>query len=133
MSDPVTSDLREKVIEAIRTVYDPEIPVNVYDLGLIYDVVVEGEPGKAQVAITMTLTTPNCPVAELLPQTVQTKARAVEGVVDASIDLVFDPPWTPAMMSDDAKLALDYDGSPGGFAAMKKGPFTSLSVRRNPR
>lgn len=123
------SSLRESVIAAIRTVHDPEIPVNVYDLGLIYDVKVSDD---AKVHISMTLTTPNCPVAELLPQTVQSKVRQVDGVRDASIELVWEPAWSPEMMSEDAKLALDFDGTPGGFAA-KKNPFTSLSIGKSQR
>ena len=133
MSDKQTQSVRERVIEAIRTVHDPEIPVNVYDLGLIYDVTVvvpDGQAG-AQVQVQMTLTTPNCPVAELLPQTVQQKVREVPGVADASIELVWEPAWTPERMSEDAKLALDYDGSPGSM--VKKDPFTSLSVGRTHR
>lgn len=132
MSSNEKNELRERIIAAIRTVHDPEIPVNVYDLGLIYDVVIDGAAGDAQVQITMTLTTPNCPVAELLPQTVQTKVREVEGVTDASIDLVWEPAWTPQMMSEDAKIALDYDGEAGSFAALKKDPFTALRISKKP-
>jgi FeS assembly SUF system protein len=95
--------IREKIIEALRTVYDPEIPVNIYELGLIYDVSVSGE-GHA--AIRMTLTTPMCPAAELLPPEVETKARGVEGVSQVQLDLVWDPPWSPDMMSEAAKLDL---------------------------
>ena len=93
---------RDAVIEAIRTVFDPEIPVNVYDIGLIYEVKISG--GEA--AIRMTLTSPNCPVAESLPQEVQDVAAAVEGVTSAEVKIVWDPPWTPEMMSEAAQLEL---------------------------
>jgi FeS assembly SUF system protein len=95
--------LREQIIEALRTVYDPEIPVNIYELGLIYDVSVD-DAGAA--AIRMTLTTPMCPAAEVLPPEVETKARGVEGVTQVQLDLVWDPPWSPDMMSEAAKLDL---------------------------
>ena len=96
-------EVREKIIDALRTVYDPEIPVNIYDLGLIYDVTVDEEGGAT---IRMTLTTPMCPAAELLPPEVETKARGVEGVDRVQLDLVWDPPWSPDMMSEAAKLDL---------------------------
>ena len=95
--------LEEKIVEALRTVYDPEIPVNIYELGLIYDVSVDAD-GKA--AIRMTLTSPACPAAEMLPPEVETKARGVPGVTHVDLDLVWDPPWTPEMMSEAAKLDL---------------------------
>ena len=95
--------LRERVIDTIKTCYDPEIPVNIYELGLIYEVEV-GASGE--VAIRMTLTTPMCPAAELLPPEVETKAREVPGVSSVRLDLVWDPPWNPDMMSEAAKLDL---------------------------
>jgi FeS assembly SUF system protein len=98
-----TEEIRERIIDALRTVFDPEIPVNIYELGLIYDITVE-EPGDAH--IRMTLTSPMCPVAEELPPEVETKARSVEGVRSVRLDLVWDPPWSPAMMSEAAKLEL---------------------------
>jgi FeS assembly SUF system protein len=91
------------VIEQLQTVYDPEIPVNIYELGLIYDVEVDDD-GAAR--IRMTLTTPMCPAAEELPPEVETKARSVEGVTSVQLDLVWDPPWNPSMMSEAAKLEL---------------------------
>ncbi len=94
---------RQRVIEQLQTVYDPEIPVNIYELGLIYDVEVDDD-GAAR--IRMTLTTPMCPAAEELPPEVETKARAVEGVTSVQLDLVWDPPWNPSMMSEAAKLEL---------------------------
>ena len=95
--------LREKVIDALRTVYDPEIPVNIYELGLIYGVEV-GDEG--QVAIRMTLTAPNCPVAGSLPADVERAVRAVPGVSGVKLELTFDPPWSKDRMSEAAKLAL---------------------------
>ncbi len=100
----MTSDaLRDKVIEAIKTVYDPEIPVNIWEVGLIYDVSVD-DAGRARVE--MTLTSPMCPVAESLPVEVEQKVSAVEGVAAAKVDVVWDPPWDPEMMSEAAKLEL---------------------------
>jgi FeS assembly SUF system protein len=95
--------IREEVIARLKTVFDPEIPVNIYELGLIYKVDVAAD-GATQV--TMTLTTPMCPAAEELPPEVETKARDVPGVTSVQLDLVWDPPWTPDMMSDAAKLDL---------------------------
>jgi FeS assembly SUF system protein len=96
-------DIREKVIEQLRTVYDPEIPVDIYQLGLVYDVRVDDE-GAA--VVQMTLTSPMCPVAEELPIEVEAKARSVEGVTSVHIDLVWDPPWDPSKMSEAARLEL---------------------------
>jgi FeS assembly SUF system protein len=95
--------LKEKVVELLRDVYDPEIPVNVYELGLVYDVRVDESGG---VGITMTLTSPMCPVAETLPAEIEARAREIEGVREVSIDLVWDPPWRPQMMSEAARLEL---------------------------
>jgi FeS assembly SUF system protein len=95
--------IRDAVIEALQTIYDPEIPVNIYALGLIYEVTVD-ERGKA--GIKMTLTTPMCPAAELLPPEVETKARGIPGVSSVELELVWDPPWSPDMMSEAAKLDL---------------------------
>ncbi len=95
--------IRQRVIEELQTVFDPEIPVNIYELGLIYDVEVDDD-GAAR--IRMTLTTPMCPAAEELPPEVETKARSVEGVTSVQLDLVWDPPWNPSMMSEAARLEL---------------------------
>jgi FeS assembly SUF system protein len=95
--------IRDQVIAQLKTVFDPEIPVNIYELGLIYKVDVAAD-GATQV--TMTLTTPMCPAAEELPPEVETKARGVPGVTSVLLDLVWEPPWSPDMMSDAAKLDL---------------------------
>ena len=95
--------LYESVIDALREIFDPEIPVNIYDLGLIYGVDVSPE---ADVAVTMTLTTPHCPVAESMPGEVELRVSSVPGVRDAVVNLVWDPPWDPSKMSDEARLEL---------------------------
>lgn len=95
--------LYEAVIEALKDIYDPEIPVNIYDLGLIYGVEVT-DNGEA--AVTMTLTTPHCPVAESMPTEVEMRVAAVPGISVAEVNLIWDPPWDPQKMSDDAKLEL---------------------------
>ncbi len=96
-------DLYEAVVEALKEIYDPEIPVNIYDLGLIYAVEVsEGADAK----VTMTLTTPHCPVAESMPGEVELRVGAVPGVRDAEVNLVWDPPWGPDKMTDEARLEL---------------------------
>ena len=101
-----TEDLTNEIVRILKTIYDPEIPVDIYELGLIYDVFVNKEHNA--VKIIMTLTTPNCPVAESLPQEVKEKVAAIEGVEDVILDLTFDPPWTQELMSDEAKLALGF-------------------------
>ena len=95
--------LKEKVVAMLRGVYDPEIPVNIYELGLVYDVRIDESGG---VGIVMTLTSPMCPVAEILPVEIETRTRDIEGVRDVWIDLVWDPPWNPEMMSEAARLEL---------------------------
>ena len=97
------AELGPGVLAAIKTVFDPEIPVNIYDLGLIYDVVVTAD---SVVGVRMTLTAPGCPAAQWLPGQVEQKAKAVEVVADALVDVVFDPPWTKDKMSEAAKLQL---------------------------
>ncbi|WOF42135.1 SUF system Fe-S cluster assembly protein [Sphingopyxis indica] len=103
-ADPnaVGGDLYEAVINALKDIYDPEIPVNIYDLGLIYNVEID----EGHVMVTMTLTTPHCPVAESMPGEVELRVGAVPGVGDAEVNLVWDPPWSPANMSDEARLEL---------------------------
>ena len=99
----VGGDLYEAVIDALKEIFDPEIPVNIYDLGLIYAVDVTSD---GHVAVTMTLTTPHCPVAESMPGEVELRIGAVPGVRDAEVNIVWDPPWDPAKMSDEARLEL---------------------------
>ncbi len=96
-------ELYEAVIEALKEIYDPEIPVNIYDLGLIYGVDITSD-GHA--AVTMTLTTPHCPVAESMPGEVELRVGSVPGIGHAEVNLVWDPPWDPQKMSDEAKLEL---------------------------
>jgi FeS assembly SUF system protein len=96
--------LKDRVVNALRNVYDPEIPVNIYDLGLIYDLEVDDDN---KVAVKMTLTAPGCPVAQTFPGTVECAIREVEGVADACVELVWDPPWDQSRMSEAAKLQLN--------------------------
>ena len=96
-------ETKDKIIAEIKRVYDPEIPVNIYDLGLIYDIKVENENTAK---IKMTLTSPNCPVAESLPKEVEDKVGEVHGVKTSKVNIVFDPPWDKDMMSEEAKLDL---------------------------
>ena len=96
-------ELKERVIEALKSIYDPEIPVDIYELGLIYDIDIS-EDGDA--LVTMTLTTPHCPVAESMPGEVELRVLSVPGIRDAEVKLVWDPPWDPSKMSDEARLEL---------------------------
>ena len=98
------SDIKSKVIDKIKTIYDPEIPVNIYELGLIYKIEVDE---KNKVNVDMTLTSPNCPVAESLPQEVKDNIMKVEGVSEVKLNLVWEPPWTKDKMSEAAKLELN--------------------------
>ena len=100
---PANEDLKNNVIDALKSIYDPEIPVDIYELGLIYDVVIS-EDGDA--VVTMTLTTPHCPVAESLPNEVELRVLSVPGIRDSEVKLVWDPPWAPSKMSDEARLEL---------------------------
>ena len=97
-------ELKEKIIAEIKKIYDPEIPVNIYELGLIYDIKVEN---KNTAKVKMTLTSPNCPVAESLPKEVKDGIMQVEGIEKVDLDLVWDPPWDKSMMSESAKLELN--------------------------
>jgi FeS assembly SUF system protein len=96
-------NLEEKIISELKTIYDPEIPVNIYEIGLIYKITIDDD---FLVHIVMTLTTPNCPVAESLPAEVREKINTVEGVKDVDLELTFEPPWDMEMLSDEAKLEL---------------------------
>jgi len=98
-----TQELGDKIVGVIKTIYDPEIPVDIYELGLIYDVLVNEEN---DVKILMTLTSPNCPVAETLPVEVEEKVKSINMVKDAEVEITFDPPWTQDLMSEEAKLEL---------------------------
>lgn len=105
MSETVidTQELGEKIVKVLKTIYDPEIPVDIYELGLIYDVFVNEDH---EVKILMTLTSPNCPVAETLPVEVEEKVKSLDAVTDAEVEITFDPPWTQDLMSEEAKLEL---------------------------
>lgn len=102
--DSTWSDLERRIVEALKSVYDPEIPVDIWELGLIYDVRT-AEDGH--VAVDMTLTSPMCPAAGSMPPEVQRKVAALEGVMACGVDIVWEPPWTPAMMSEGARLELN--------------------------
>ena len=98
-----TTELGEKIVGVLKTIYDPEIPVDIYELGLIYDVFVNED---YDVKILMTLTTPNCPVAETLPLEVEEKIKSLDAVKSAEVEITFDPPWSHDLMSEEAKLEL---------------------------
>jgi len=102
---PAADALRESVIEVLRSVFDPEIPVNIYELGLVYGIEVDEEN---HVRVRMTLTSPMCPVAESLPPEVEQKVRQIPGVAHAEVDLTWEPSWNPSMMSEAAKLQLGF-------------------------
>ena len=97
--------MEDSIINVIKTIFDPEIPVNIYELGLIYDIRIDD---KSDVEVDMTLTSPNCPVAESLPQEVKTKIELIEGLKKVEINLLFDPPWDKDMMSEEAKFELGF-------------------------
>ena len=97
------NEIGNKIIDVIKTIYDPEIPVDIYELGLIYDVLVNED---FDVKIIMTLTTPNCPVAETLPVDVKDKVNTIKGIKSVEVEMTFEPPWTQDLMSDEAKLEL---------------------------
>lgn len=99
-----TEAMHSQIVEVLKTVYDPEIPVNIYDLGLIYDIAIDSEK---KVHVNMTLTSPMCPVAGSLPPEVRSRVAGVEGVCEATVDVVWDPPWSPQKMSDAARLQLN--------------------------
>ncbi len=105
MTDAELQAIGEKAVDVLRTIYDPEIPVDIYELGLIYDVQVSDE---CDVKILMTLTSPNCPVAESMPEEVKEKVRSIQEVNEVDLELTFEPPWTKDLMSEEAKLELGF-------------------------
>ena len=105
MTENKTQDLGTQIIEIIKTIYDPEIPVDIYELGLIYDVFVNK---NNDVKILMTLTSPNCPVAETLPVEVEEKVKTIPVINNAEVEITFDPPWHQGLMSEEAKLELGF-------------------------
>ena len=105
MTEEVVQEIGDKIVGVLKTIYDPEIPVDIYELGLIYDVFVNED---YEVKILMTLTTPNCPVAETLPLEVEEKIKSIDAVKDAEVEITFDPPWTQELMSEEAKLELGF-------------------------
>ena len=100
-----SQELKKKIVKELKSIFDPEIPVDIYELGLIYDVFVNEDN---EVKILMTLTTPNCPVAETLPQEVEEKIKSIDEVKTAEVEITFDPPWTKDLMSEEAKLELGF-------------------------
>lgn len=105
MTEAEVQDVGDKIVEVLKTIYDPEIPVDIYELGLIYDVFVSEEK---EAKILMTLTSPNCPVAETLPVEVEEKVKTLDEIDEAEVEITFDPTWTQDMMSEEAKLELGF-------------------------
>lgn len=105
MNDVQVQEVGDKIVEVLKTIYDPEIPVDIYELGLIYDVFVNENKGAK---ILMTLTSPNCPVAETLPVEVEEKVQTLDEIDQAEVEITFDPPWSQDMMSEEAKLELGF-------------------------
>jgi len=105
MNKVTKEDLGEKIMEVLKTIYDPEIPVDIYELGLIYDVFVSED---SDIKILMTLTSPNCPVAETLPVEVEEKVKVIEEIRNVEVEITFDPPWSQDLMSEEAKLELGF-------------------------
>jgi len=119
----MADELRNRVVDALKTIYDPEIPVNIWELGLIYGIDISPEN---DVAVRMTLTAPNCPVAESMPAQVKYKIENLPGVRSAKVDIVFDPPWDRSKMSDAAKFALGFDLDLGRDVV----PLSRINTRR---
>lgn len=105
MISNINQELEDKIVAVLKSVHDPEIPVDIYELGLIYEVKIDSQK---QVEIDMTLTSPNCPVAESMPKEVEDKVAAIEEVVSCKVNIIFDPPWDKDMMSEEAKLELGF-------------------------
>ncbi len=127
--DPPEGSLQEKIVDAIRTVHDPEIPINLYDLGLIYELQISD---ACDVHIVMTLTSPNCPVAESLPGMVETVVRAVDGVGAVTLELTWEPVWSAERLSDAARLELEFTGHTGPIGG-PRAPYTPLTLGRKDR
>lgn len=123
-SDCDPNVLREEIVEAIRTIKDPEIPVNIYDLGLIYGIEIDD---ACNVKVMMTLTTPNCPVADALPSSVKQKISELDGAGEVNVEMTWEPAWTPEMMTPEAKSAMDLMGIDAANP-VPQSPFTGLSV-----
>jgi FeS assembly SUF system protein len=121
--------LHDDIIAALKTVHDPEIPINVHDLGLIYGLDIADD---GAVVVRMTLTAPNCPMADVILAQVQSKVRAVEGVTSADVEIVWEPKWEPEMMSEAAKLELEFTGHTAP-AHLKRDKFSKLTINRKPR
>lgn len=124
--DPPEGTLEARLAMAMRTIYDPELPVNIYDLGLIYEI---HTTAAGEAHIVMTLTAPNCPVAESLPGEVRRAALGVEGVTDANVELTWTPKWTAERLSDAAKLDLEFTGHSGPIGGPRT-PFTAMTFGR---
>jgi len=105
MISQVNQEMEDQIVAVLKTVHDPEIPVDIYELGLIYEVKITGDK---EVHIDMTLTSPNCPVAESMPKEVEDKVAAIDGVTSCTVSIIFDPPWDKDMMSEEAKLELGF-------------------------
>jgi len=129
MPEPA-ADLNERIVSALRTVFDPEIPVNVHDLGLIYGLdIAEG----GVVNISMTLTAPNCPMAEQIVRDVERKVREVADVTDVTVEIVWEPKWNPDMMSEAAQLELEFTGHTGPAHLRKDRGISSLTIGKTNR
>jgi len=126
MPDATEGDLRKRIVAALRSVHDPEIPVNIYDLGLIYDLEISDD---GAVGIRMTLTAPNCPMADMILSGVEKAVAAVSGAGPVSVELVWEPKWEADMMSEAAKLELEFTGHTAP-AHLRKAKFSSLSIGR---
>jgi FeS assembly SUF system protein len=127
------SDLRKTIIDALKSVFDPEIPVNIYELGLIYELKIDDADDGAIVDVRMTLTSPNCPVADKLPQQVRDSIVSLQGVKDATVALVWEPPWTPDRMSDLARLELELRGVNVKSPHESTPRLTNVSIGRSNR
>jgi FeS assembly SUF system protein len=126
------SDREKQVVAVLRQIHDPEIPINIHDLGLIYDL---SFPAEDAVTVRMTLTAPNCPMADVILAQVRSRLAAIDGVKTVHVDLVWEPKWSPDMMSEAAKLEMEFTGHTGPAHLRKsaKDKFSSLTIDRKPR